>query len=142
MLAAESEISPADDLAKTAQLSLQQGIPTVVFVSRDACPYCRTLREAVLEPMVAADKFEQRATLVEVNLDRVDLLTGFDGGQITGKAFGEMYQAGITPTLMFLDSEGREISKRRVGISNLEFYGFYLERAIDEARVTILKQGR
>ena len=47
LLAAESEISPADDLAKTAQLSLQQGIPTVVFVSRDACPYCRTLREAV-----------------------------------------------------------------------------------------------
>jgi hypothetical protein len=84
-----------------------------------------------------ADKFEQHAILVEVSLDRVEPMTGFDNSQVTAKAFGEFYNAGITPTLLFLDSEGREIGKRLVGISNLELYGYYLQKSIDEALLTI-----
>lgn len=131
--AAESKIPPAGDLAGSGQLSQQQGLPVIVYVSRDACPYCRTLTDSILGPMFAADKFEHRATLVEVSLDRADPLTGFDGELTTGKAFGERYKANITPTLLFLDAQGHEISKRRVGISNLELYGHYLQKSIDEA---------
>ena len=131
--AAGNRIPAAGDLAVSAHRSQQQGLPMIVYVSRDACPYCRTLTDSILGPMFAADKFEKRAMLVEVSLDRVDPLTGFDGELISGKAFGERYQANITPTLLFLDAEGHEISKRRVGISNLELYGHYLQKSIDEA---------
>ncbi|NOR19220.1 MAG: thioredoxin fold domain-containing protein [Xanthomonadales bacterium] len=127
------EIPQVDDLAEVGKSAVQQGIPTIVFVSRDACPYCRSLRQSVLGPMFAADKFSGRAVLVEVSLDRESLLTNFDGRQLTGAEFGEIYRAQITPTLLFLDSEGREISKRRVGISNLELYSHYLEKSINEA---------
>ena len=127
------EIPQVDDLAKVGKDARQQGIPTIVFVSRDACPYCRSLRQSVLGPMYAADKFAGRAVLVEVSLDRESPLTGFDGKQLTGAEFGEIYRAQITPTLLFLDSDGREISKRRVGISNLDLYSHYLEKSIVEA---------
>ncbi len=127
------EIPQADDLAEVGESANQPGVPTVVFVSRDACPYCRSLRQSVLGPMYAADKFAGRAVLVEVSLDRESPLTGFDGKQLTGAEFGEIYRAQITPTLLFLDSDGREISNRRVGISNLELYSHYLEKSIDEA---------
>jgi len=137
LFAAEHEVAVADNLAETGQLSRQQGVPTIVFISRDACPYCRTLRDKILQPMLSANKFEQRAILVEVSLDRVDPLTGFKNKQLTAQAFGESYQAGITPTLLFLDAEGREISKRIIGISNLELYGFYLQKSIDEALLVI-----
>lgn len=137
LLAAGSEIPAADNLTELGRSSQEQHIPAVVFVSRDACPYCRTLRETILEPMFAADKFEHRAILVEISLDRVEPLTGFENQQITATAFGQLYKAEITPTLLFLDSEGREIAKRIVGISNLELYGFYLQRSIDEALESI-----
>jgi thioredoxin-related protein len=137
LYAADRDIPTTDNLAGTGQLSRQQGVPTVVFVSRDACPYCRTLRDKILQPMLSANKFEKRANLVEISLDRVDPLTGFENKQITAKAFGELYQAVITPTLLFLDAEGREISKRIIGISNLELYGFYLQESIDEALLAI-----
>ena len=133
VLAAGAEIPAAKNLAEVGLSSQEQGIPAVVFVSRDACPYCRTLRDTILQPLFNADKFEQRAILVEISLDRDDPLTGFENTQMTAEAFGQLYQSEITPTLLFLDSEGHEIAKRIVGISNLEFYGFYLQKSIDEA---------
>jgi len=136
-LAAGAEIPAVDNLAETGQVSQQRGIPTVVFVSREACPYCRTLRDKILLPMQRGNKFDNRAILVEISLDRVDPLTGFDDKQITAQAFGDSYQAGITPTLLFLDPEGHEISGRIVGISNLELYGFYLQQSIDAALLAI-----
>ena len=128
-----AQITQASDLAKIARSSQRQGVPTIVFVSRDACPYCRTLRDSILVPMLAANKFEQRANLVEVSLDRLEPLTGFDGEMISVQAFSDRYRTGITPTLLFLDIDGREISKRRVGISNQELYSHYLQKSIDEA---------
>jgi thioredoxin-related protein len=135
--AGKGEIPVADNLAAIGQLSRQQKIPVVIFVSRDACPYCRTLRTKILQPLYAANKFEQRAILVEVSLDRVEAMTGFENSPITAKAFAEHYRAKITPTLLFLDSQGREVSKRLVGISNLEFYGHYLQTSIDKALAAV-----
>ena len=132
-VAVEAEVPSADNFAETSRLLRQQGIPAVVFVSRDACPYCRTLRDKVLKPMFAAGKFEQRAILLELSLDRSVPLTDFESRLVTAKEFGESYGAEITPTLLFLDPEGREIGKRIIGISNLDLYGHYLQKSIDEA---------
>jgi len=142
LFAAGVEIPPVNNLSETGRFSQQQGIPVIVFVSRDACPYCRTLRNAILGPMLAADKFEHSAILVEVSLDRVDPFTGFENRQMTARAFGQSYRAEITPTLLFLDSEGREIGKRIIGISNLEFYGHYLQKSIDEALLAVRSENR
>jgi thioredoxin-related protein len=131
--ASGKDIAAVDNLARVAQSSQQQGVPTVVFVSREACPYCRTLRDEILLPMQRANRFENRAMLVEVSLDRVEPLTGFDDEPTTAQAFGDLYQAQITPTLLFLDPQGKEVSRRIVGISNLELYGYYLQQSIDTA---------
>lgn len=131
--AVETEIPRAENLAQIARSSAQQRLPVVVFVSRDACPYCRTLRNSVLVPMHAAGRFENRAILVEVNVDQTVPLTGFDGEPVNAKDFAEQYRARITPTLLFLDEHGKQLSKPRVGISNLELYGFYLNQSIDES---------
>ena len=131
--ASANDLAAVDNLARVALSSQQQGVPTVVFVSREACPYCRTLRDEILLPMQRANRFENRAVLVEVSLDRVEPLTGFDDKPTTAQAFGDLYQAQITPTLLFLDPQGKEVSRRIVGISNLELYGYYLQQSIDAA---------
>jgi hypothetical protein len=92
--------------------------------------------------MLAADKFENRGILVEVSLDRVEPLTGFANKQLTAKDFGANYRAEITPTLLFLDNEGNEIGKRIVGISNLELYGYYLQKSIDQALLALHSDGQ
>ena len=64
-------------------------------------------------------------------------LEDFHGRLVSGRDFAEGYHAAITPTLLFLNSAGDEVTDRIVGISNLEYYGFYLNRAIDTARSRI-----
>ena len=90
--------------------------------------------------MLAAGKFEQRAILLEVSLDSIDPLVSFGSLQTTAKAFGDSYKASITPTLLFLDAEGREIGKRIIGISNLELYGHYLQKSIDAALLALSEE--
>lgn len=131
--AAEPVIPLTDDFTPVATRSEKNSLPIVVFVSRDGCPYCRTLRDSVLAPMYTAGKFNQRALLIEVNLDGPDPLRGFDGQAVTIKHFTEKYKAGITPTLLFLDQDGQQLSPARVGISNIDLYVYYLNQAIDEA---------
>ncbi len=142
LFAAGAVLPSANNLSEIGRISRQQDIPVIVFVSRDACPYCRTLRDTILGPMLTANKFEHRAILVELSLDRSETLTGFENKQMTAAAFGERYQAKITPTLLFLDSKGREVSKRIVGISNLEFYGHYLQKSNDEALLAISSEAQ
>ncbi len=139
--AVDIEIPHAENLALTASASAQNGLPVLVFVSRDACPYCRTLRHSVLAPMYAAGKFEQRAILLEVNIDRTAPLVGFDGESILAKDFADLYKASITPTLLFLDAQGNQLSPPRIGISNLDLYTFYLDRSIDESLARLNSPG-
>jgi hypothetical protein len=40
----------------------------------------------------------------------------------------------LTPTLLFLGSDGIELSERLVGIWSEDFYGAFIDNRIDEAR--------
>jgi hypothetical protein len=40
----------------------------------------------------------------------------------------------LTPTLLFLDADGNEISERLVGIWSEDFYGGFIDNRIDQAR--------
>lgn len=136
------EIPRAENLALAADADAPRALPVVVFVSRDGCPYCRTLRESVLAPMYTAGRFEQRALLLEINVDRKTPLIGFDGKPVLAKDFADQYKAHITPTLLFLDAQGNQLSTPRVGISNLDFYVYYLNRSIDESLARLNTPGR
>jgi hypothetical protein len=48
-------------------------------------------------------------------------------------AFARRYGTEVTPTLLFLEGKGRELADRIVRISNIEYYGFYLDKAIASA---------
>ena len=111
----------------------REAIPIIIFVSQHDCPYCEVLRTQVVYPMIRGGEFENRALLREVSLDPGRFLIGFDGNEIEGRLFADGYGASVTPTLLFLGPDGTEIAKRIVGISNIEYYPFYLNKAIDSA---------
>ena len=58
----------------------------------------------------------------------------FAGRFLTGARFASRYGVYLTPTLLFLGPDGRELSRRIVGINTPELFGWYLDKAIDEAR--------
>ena len=45
-----------------------------------------------------------------------------------------------SPTILFLDHRGRELTQRMVGLGTVDFFGLYLDAAIAAARARILEQ--
>lgn len=127
-------ITLANSFVADAQLSDEQNLPIVVFVSQYGCQFCELLREKVLYPMIRAGELEDKVILREVSLDVGFNIEGFDGAEIAGRNFADRYAAVVTPTLIFLDATGTEIADKLVGIGNIEYYPFYLNRNLESAR--------
>ena len=132
-------IDAADSFQADARDSGESKRPIVVFVTQHGCHFCEQLRQQVLHPMIKGDGLDDRVILREVSLDKGIEFYDFEGSLVTGREFAGRFDAAITPTLLFLDARGREAGKRIVGISNIEYYGFYLGKAIASATQAIVK---
>ena len=67
-------------------------------------------------------------------LDRKSALQDLQGRTTTPYDQARAWKARMAPTLLFLDSEGREIAERLEGMTVADFYGAYLQERIDAAR--------
>ena len=43
----------------------------------------------------------------------------------------------LTPTVLFLDGKGQSLAEPLVGVSNVDFYLYYLERRISQSRLKL-----
>lgn len=128
-----SVIELAVSLEKDSFAMSKNAKPIIVFVSQTGCEYCRLLRERVLHPLVRSGELQSKAVLREVSLDTGYELDDFYGQQVTGQTFAARYSVDVTPTLLFLDTDGKAIAEAIVGTGNIEFYEVYLNRSIDIA---------
>jgi hypothetical protein len=73
-------------------------------------------------------------------MDRDTLLVDFAGRRTTSADFARQMQAKFAPTVMFHGPQGTQLAESIVGYRLADFYGAYLDNAIDESRK--LLQGR
>jgi thioredoxin-related protein len=132
LTAAQEPIPDADDLQRLGGNIRNDGTPLVLVVWAHDCPYCKVLDEQILRPLQASGELAGRALLRKIDLDGAGLVD-FDGQRIDSWSFANRYRAQLTPTVLFLDADGNELAERMVGISNVDFYPAYLDRAIDAA---------
>lgn len=130
-------IQPAVSLDRDSRSVSQNHRPIVIFVSQHGCQFCEILRKQVLLPMLRAGELDGKVILREVSLDSGFQLRDFTGERIGGSSFARRYDAEITPTILFLDGSGQEVADRIVGVGNIEYYGFYLDKAIAAATKVI-----
>jgi len=126
-------IALASSLQDDGKRSRATGKPIIVFISQKGCEYCHLLRTRVLIPMIRAGEFKSNAILREVSLDPGTKLRDFDGAELSGRDFAARYEVFVTPTLLFLNSEGQKLADPIIGTSNIDLYEFYLKRAIDNS---------
>jgi thioredoxin-related protein len=108
-------------------------LPILVMFSIRECPYCDVVREEFLKPMLRSGDYVDRVIMLELYSDSHAQLRDFNGELISADELIHRYQAGFAPTLVFLDSQGKELAERLIGITTRDFYGGYLDDAIDES---------
>jgi thioredoxin-related protein len=117
-----------------------RGLPLMLVFAQDHCGYCEQLDREVLDPYVIAGTFDDKVVVRRVMIDSFGTLRDFDGTAIAPDEVSKRFHAYVTPTVIFVDADGRELAPRLVGIENIEFYAAYLEQNLAQARESMLKQ--
>ncbi len=132
-------ITLASDLEGEGRKAEQICVPLLLEFAADDCEYCTLLEQEVLNPTLLNRDYDRRVLMRKLLIDRTRKLRDFTGQLVEPGELAERYRVFVTPTLLFLDSEGRELAERMVGVMTLEFYGGYLDQALDEARAKLGK---
>jgi thioredoxin-related protein len=127
----------ATDLRQEARIARDRNLLLVIEFSSEYCAFCRKLEALFLMPMQRNDEYNDKVLIRTVSLDAYETLIDFQGRSISTSEFASRYDVSMTPTLLFLNGEGVEMSEKLVGIWSEDFYGGFIDNRIDEARARL-----
>jgi len=136
-LHAEIEVPLATDLQADGRQASEARLPVLLVFSAIACEYCRQLEDEFLRPMLISGEYTDRIVMRRLLLDNGSRVIDFSGERIATSQLSDRYKVYVTPTILFLAGNGREIARRMVGINTPEMYGGYLDNCIDTALYTL-----
>jgi len=123
----------AENLLEDGEDASRAGKPIVALVSAEGCHYCELLKDNVFVGM----ERDERIILRELAMDNPLRLIDFEGNVTDHSDFTSKYGVFLTPTVLFLDGEGKSLAEPIIGVSNIDFYLYYLERRISQSRLRL-----
>lgn len=136
----EVHIAELKDLQREAGLINQRDLPMLIIFSAEHCPFCVTVKEEFLKPMLRSGNYTDKVLIRRVELDEGQQLRDFNGKKLSGRKLASRYKVFVTPTLIFLDAQGRELTDRLIGITTVHYYGGYLDDAIDSSLQAMVRE--
>ena len=127
----------AGDLAADGVAAKAQKLPILLFFNRVGCPYCERALRQFLTPMQRDPAYAGRVIFRQVEIDKAMRLVDFAGHVTTHRDFASHYDIRLTPTIWFVDGDGNVLAEPIVGLRTADFYGYYLDQAIDESRARL-----
>ncbi|HIP95493.1 MAG TPA: hypothetical protein EYH38_02930 [Leucothrix sp.] len=131
-----SEVSSAlleesDFQALSAKMK-KQSLGLVLMLHAEDCPYCALMENEILSPMVVSGDYDNRVVIRKLQIDDARDVKDFDGSIVKPSDISDRYGATLTPTLIFLDYRGKKKAETMVGINTIDYFGVYLDEAIDK----------
>lgn len=123
-----------EDLRHEARVASENKLVLLIEFSASDCPYCFELEEDFLLPMQRNAGYGKKVLIRSVSIDDYETIIDFDGRSISTYEFALRYDVMVTPTMVFLDSRGRQLSEKLVGIWSKDYFGAFIDERIDEAR--------
>jgi thioredoxin-related protein len=121
------------DFTHVGERSHEKRLPILLMFSAEHCSYCERLEEDFLKPMLRSGDYDDKVLIRKLKIDGFDAIRDFDGNKVDASAFAERYNVYVTPTVVFIDGDGSQLARKRVGLSTPDFYGGYLDESINTA---------
>lgn len=125
---------PVTDLRQDARVAKADNLLLVIEFSSEYCAFCRKLEELFLLPMQRNSEYRNKVLIRYISLDMYETLVDFRGRSMSTGEFAARYDITLTPTLLFLNGDGIEMSDKLVGIWSEDYYGGFIDNRIDEGR--------
>jgi len=129
----EVTLTDLTDFKADATQAKTKNLPILLMFSASYCGFCSIVKEEFLKPMKISGDYTNKVLVRIVELDSIDDIIDINGETIEPEALAQRYNADLTPTLVFVDSNGNELTQQMVGVTTIDFYGGYLDEAIDNS---------
>jgi len=119
----------ARDLLAESRQAACYGQPLVIMFGSSRCPYCSVVRSLYMIPLMDDERYPGILTR-ELETDSDQLVRDFSGKQVTMSELAARHGVTLVPQVVVFGPDGRQAAKPIIGISNEDFYGYYLDQAI------------
>lgn len=136
-----AEIPLATDLRSDGRISRSSKAPLVILFSLPRCPYCEIVRRSYLAPMLRDPGQAGRAIIRQIDIAGEHPVVGFAGERTTHGDIARLHDVRAAPVVAFWDGDGRTAAEPLRGMLLPDFYGAYLEAAIEAARGRLARRG-
>jgi thioredoxin-related protein len=129
----------AKDLRQDAKAARDKhGVVLVVF-SGDFCSFCDTVLNEFLIPMSRNADYQSKLVMRKVEASsRLDM-KDFQGRTVSHRKFAGEHGARVVPTVMVFDTQGKLLAKPLVGLTTVDYYGYYLDQVINQGLEKVRK---
>jgi len=126
------KIQALTDFASTKAEAANANKIIMLEMSASYCGYCDTLEEEIIKPMLRSGDYTDNVLIRKLQIDSNASLNDTFGAQLTAAELAKKFDVRVTPTLLFLDGNGNEVSEKIPGVYSLDFYGSYVDQAIEQ----------
>jgi len=130
-----SHLQRGGDFAALAKEARARQAPIVIAFVRQSCGYCAIAKRDYLVPMQREAGTEGKVIVREVDIEKSGTLSDFSGRATNPKAFSLRYRVELVPTVVVVDDRGELVAPPIVGLLSDDFYGSYLEQAVQAGRL-------
>jgi thioredoxin-related protein len=130
-------LSAATDWELVGEDARARGLPVMVVVTGDDCGHCARMRREFLSDPAVQTLLGDRAVTHEFHRDTGGKINDFDGERLRARLFLSRYGIFATPTLLFLDAEGRPLAPALVGYSEAQAYRQLVAARLSRAQATL-----
>lgn len=131
------DIMSVEDFSQLAQTARNEKKLIMLEVSASYCSFCMKLEEEIIKPMLRSGDYDANVLIRKIDIDGYGLIRDFKGKSVTADELSRQLKVMVTPTLIFLNSENQEVSKRIVGVNSLDYFGSYVDGAIEHGLASI-----
>ncbi len=130
----------ASDLHADGQQAQHRHVPILLMFAQHGCSWCHYVEEEQLKPMLRNADYRAQVIIRQVMTDNLGNITDFDGSQTDANTLAIRYNASLTPTVVFVDARGKQLTRNIVGVRNTEFYGGELDDGLAQSEQKIREQ--
>lgn len=136
------DIAVARDLHQVSLLAKHKNAPVLIVFTSPDCRYCDRVIHYYLVPMQRnADTAGGPLLIRQLDLTSGKPLVDFAGHKTTQHAFAKSLKVDFAPTVMVFTPDGKPAARPLVGLGPEDYYGGYLDQAVDTARAKLHGKG-
>jgi thioredoxin-related protein len=130
---AAGAVPPARDLQKDGAAARAINGAVLVVLVGEHCLYCERVLNEFLIPMSGNKTYRAKVVMRRLVVSDDEPMRDFAGRPTTPRRLAEQYGYSLVPTVLMMDWRGRILARPVVGLTTVDYYGMYLDEAIDTA---------